>query len=396
MNRDFQVTFLTIKKWSNLIILPVGMVVLIWSLFSHSGLMFLLGSLMLLLWLAVSCMWIVPTGNVGFIRNLGKLRAKSYGDGPRLRIPIISETFLLNVMVQTKDISDTKMVLSRNKITIKATLTFQLEERYAYIVFRMMGADYYNTHVAKWVDACFDTVVSKLTYPHFQALKADVEGWVSKLVAYELALKSSDMTEELVGELRLPAEFEATACELVSAREQIPNPAKDPSNPAHSLLPDFVDGDLIKDVLAVSESETEEVQRMELREEMVDLPGVNLFKNVSVKLNEVKFEDSYEQARAQVAVRRAEVIETRLKAEKAREAAQGIKDADIIKAEGKAREVELIEGAKNLKAKELGDFMMANPYMLKKILAENFPKVFGGANPVINLDDMLGIKPIIK
>lgn len=396
MNRDFQVTFLTIKKWSNLIILPVGMVMLILSLFTHNGWMFIGGSLLLVLWLVISVLWIVPTGNVGFIRNLGKLDSKSYGDGPKLRIPLISETFLLNVMVQTKDISDTKMVLSRNKLTIKATLTYQLEEKYAYIVFRMMGADYYTTHVAKWVDATFDTAVSKLTYPHFQALKANVETWVSKLVAYELASKSSDMTEELVEELGLPEEFEVTACELVPARQQIPNPAKDPSNPAHSLLPDFVDGDLIKDTLAVSESETEEVQRMELREELILLPGVNLFKNVSVKINEVKFEDAYEQARAQVAVRRAEVIETRLKAEKAREAAQGIKDADIIKAEGKAREVELIEGAKNLKAKELGDYMMANPYMLKKILAENFPKVFGGANPVINLDDMLGIKPIIK
>ena len=375
--------------------LPVGMVMLILSLFIHNGWMFIGGSLLFILWLAIAVMWIVPTGNVGFIRNLGKLDAKSYGDGPKLRIPLISETFLLNVMVQTKDISDTKMVLSRNKITIKATLTYQLEERYAYIVFRMMGADYYNTHVAKWVDATFDTAVSKLTYPHFQALKADVESWVSKLVAYELALKSSDMTEELVGELRLPAEFEATACELVPARERIPNPYKDPSNSAHAMLPDYIDGDLIKDKLAVSETETEEVQRMELREELVYLPGVNLFKNVSVKINEVKFEDAYEQARAQVAVRRAEVVETRLKAEKAREAAQGIKDSDIIKAEGKAREVELIEGAKNLKAKELGDFMMKNPYMLKKILAENFPKVFGGANPVINLDDMLGIKPII-
>lgn len=395
MNREFEIKFLTIKKWSNLIMFPVGMVVLIWSLFSHSGWMFLLGSLMLLLWLTIAIMWIVPTGNVGFIRNLGKLSPTSYGDGPRFRIPLISETFLLSVMVQTKDISDTKMVLSRNKIAIKATLTYQLEEKYAYIVFRMMGADYYTTHVAKWVDATFDTAVSKLTYPHFQALKADVEMWVSKLVAYELALKSSDMTEELVGELHLPTKFEVTACELVPAREQVPNPAKDPSNPAHALLPDFVDGDLIKDIIAVSETETEEVQRMELREELTLLPGVNLFKNVSIKLNEVKFEDAYEQARAQVAVRRAEVIETRLKAEKAREAARGIKDSDIIKAEGKAREVELIESAKNLKAKELGDFMKANPYMLKKILAENFPKVFGGANPVINLDEMLGIKPLV-
>jgi regulator of protease activity HflC (stomatin/prohibitin superfamily) len=369
--RTFEQKFLLVKKWSNLVILPLGIVLLIIALFINSVSAYIFATLAVAWGIVINCIWFVPTGNVGFKRVLSKLDPTSFTDGINRKIPFVTETFLMDVTVQTKDIEDDKKVLTRNNIHIKATFTFQLEEKYAYLVFRMMGANYYTTHVAKWVDATFDTMVSKLTYPHFQAMKAQIEGWASKLVEYELAQKSSDMTEELLSGTTF------------KTKEYV-------------LEPVVIAGLPVKETIIVGDGETEEVQKFNLNEKEVELKGVNLFKNISIKINEIRFEDSYEDARAKVAVRKAEVVETTLKAEKARIAAQGIKDAGIIKAEGQAKEIDLVETMKNMKAKELGEYMMRNPYMLKKILAENFPKVFGGANPVINLDDMLGIKPITQ
>lgn len=311
------------------------------------------------IWLVlINSVWFVPTGCVGFKRVYGKQKSKSYTDGVNWMIPVISETFLLDVMLQTKDITDTKKVITRNNVDLEATLTFELEEKYAHIVFKKMGVDYYNTHVAKWVDATFDTMVSMLSYPHFQAKKADVEAWASKLVQYELAAKSSDMTKEIL-----------TECSFVTK--------------AYALKPENV-----FETLVIGDDETEEVQLFDLGEVDVTLDGVNLFKNVSLKINKVKFEKAYEDARANVAVRKAEVEETKLKAEKARIAAQGMKDAAVIKAQGEAEAIKKIEGAKNIMAKRLGDYLKDNPAMLKRILFENFPKVFGGANPMLSVDDL--------
>lgn len=362
--KEFIKKFLIIKKWSNLVILPASLIgLLIGIIFGwwQAWATFIVAFLWILF---INSIWFVPTGNVGFKRVFGKQRNRSYTPGMNPKWPVISETFLLDVMVQTKDITDTKKVITRNNVDIEATLTFQLEEKYAHIVFKMMGADYYTTHVAKWVDATFDTMVSQLSYPHFQAKKADIEAWASKLVAYELAKKSSDMTEEIL-----------TGCSFVTT--------------AYTLKPvTDISGKNVFETLVIGDGETEEVQLFDLEEVDVPLDGVNLFKNVSIKINKVKFEKAYEDARANVAVRKAEVEETKLKAEKARVAAQGVKDAAVIKAQGEAEAIKKVEGAKNLMAKRLGDYLKENPAMLKRILFENFPKVFGGANPMINVDDL--------
>jgi len=348
-----------------MIVLPLCLVVLVVALFIGGWQLWATFVVSLAWNIFINSVWFVPTGSVGFVRVFGRQKNKSYNPGMNKMWPVISEIFLLDVMVQTKDISDTKKVITRNNVDIKATLTFQLVDNYAHLIFKMMGADYYNTHVSKWVDATFDTLVTKLTYGHFQAKKAEIEDWASKLVEYELALKSSDMTEEL-----LPHNsFEVTGYRLT--------PVMDVAN-----------GLPVRESLLVGDGEVETMQKFELEEFDKTLDGVNLFKNVSIKINEVKFEKTYEDARAQVIVQKAEVEETRLKAEKARIAAEGVKDAAIIKAQGEAESIKKIEGAKNLMAKRLGDYFKANPLMLKQILFENFPKVFGGANPMISVDKL--------
>lgn len=362
--QEFIKKFLLIKKWSNLVVGPIALLALVVALIfgwwqAWTAFVFAFAWI-----LFINSIWFVPTGNVGFKRVFGKQRNRSYNPGMNPKWPVITEVFLLDVMVQTRDISDTKKVITRNNVEIKATLTFQLVDTYAHVVFRMMGADYYNTHVSKWVDATFDTLVTKLTYGHFQAKKAEIEDWASKLVAYELAKKSSDMTEELYPTKFFPVKAYSLVAEQDAA------------------------GDPIKDKLVVGDDETEMMQRFTLVENDEVLTGVELFKNVSIKINEVKFEKAYEDARAQVAVRKAEVVETELKAEKARIAAKGMKDAEIIKAEGEAKKIKLVESAKNAKAKELGEFLKNNPAMLKRILFENFPKVFGGASPMLSVDKL--------
>lgn len=362
--KEFLNKFLLIKKWSNLVVGPIALLTLVVALIfgwwqAWTAFVFAFAWI-----LFINSIWFVPTGNVGFKRVFGKQKNHSYNPGMNPKWPVITEVFLLDVMVQTKDISDTKKVITRNNVDIKATLTFQLVDTYAHVVFKMMGANYYETHVSKWVDATFDTLVTKLTYGHFQAKKAEIEDWASKLVAYELAKKSSDMTEELYDTKFFPVKGYNLVAEQDAA------------------------GDPIQDKLVVGDDETEMMQRFTLVETDEVLTGVELFKNVSIKINEVKFEKAYEDARAQVAVRKAEVIETELKAEKARIAAQGMKDAAVIKAQGEAESIKKVEGAKNMMAKRLGDYLKDNPAMLKRILFENFPKVFGGANPMISVDDL--------
>jgi hypothetical protein len=382
MTGNFQIKFLKIKKWTNLIGWPI---VLLSAGLWYISLWYILLTLVLMVpCVLINCLWFVPTGNVGFLRVMAKQRRESYKDGWNLLVPVVSDTYLLDVTVQTKDITDMKKVLSRNNIKIEATLTYQLESDYADIIFRQMGADYYTTHVAKWVDATFDTMVSKLTYPHFQAHKAEIEEWATKLVQAELASRSSDMTEELLPTMS----FDFTKYTMEPQYRTVPNPAKDPRNPAHATLPDFVDIPEME-IVMVGDGESEEIQKFNLVEDDDTLKGVNLFKNVSIKINKVEFEDTYEQARAKVAVAKAQVAEAEEKKKQSLILADAKKAIRIKEGEGEAEYTRLTKSA-------LGEMLRQHPEILKEVLAENFPKVFGGgATPVINLDEMLGTKPII-
>ena len=122
--------------------------------------------------------------------------------------------------------------------------------------------------------------------------------------------------------------------------------------------------------------------------------GENYFLSFDLKINKVIFESAYEEARAKVAVAKAAVAEAEQKKQEAIVTAEGQREILRIKAEGEAEAIKLTEGAKNEKIEELAKIYNLNPILVKKVLAEHFPTVFGGAQPMINLDQMVNIHPI--
>jgi hypothetical protein len=295
----------------------------------------------------------------------------------------------MDIKVQTRDIVDTKKTVTRNNVFVKATLTYQLVEENAYLVYQLMGADYYNTHLSKWIDAIFDNMVSKLSYPHFQAEKALVEEWASKLVSSGVAKMCSDITEEVAPR---GMSFEYVERSLEALMTTVP----DPSNPSA-----FITVPVLKSV-ATGEDTTEQVPEFILNETDVVLPGVNLFRNVSLKINEIKFEQTYEDACAKVIEQQAKVKEEEQKRQQmlitlktntdiTRQKAEAEADAIRAKAQAEAEAMKLKGASENEVREKLGVILNSHPELIQEVLAKNFPKVFGGngATPLIDLGSML-------
>lgn len=394
---NFQTMFEAGKKWSNLVILPLGSVILILSLFIFHWL-FIAAMLLLCIWLMMHALWFVPTGYIGYKRVFGKLKNKSYQDGIKLIVPFITDTYLMDVTQITKDIHDVKKVKTRNNITLDVTLTYQVDERYVHLIFQYMKENYFETHLSKWIDATFDTIVSQRTYAEFQSQKAEIEHIVSALIVDDIDKRCSELTKD-TGKTHA-----VTSYEVVTATECVPNPAKDPTNPAHAALPDYISVPVMIP-LEIDDETTEYVPKLELVEFSDTREGVNFFKSMDVKINKVSFEETYEQARAKVAVAKAQTAEANEKKKQAEILAEAKKIALIKEGEAKAEaylkmEQAKAEGLKLTLASEndaknhLGEIIARYPGVLKNELAKNFPKVFGG-NTMVNLDDLLGNTPII-
>lgn len=319
-----------------------------------------LGTFVAILFVAVSSInfvWFVPTGFVGYKRVMSKLRPKSYKDGVHFRWPFVTDTYLMDVRVITKTLTDTKKVLTRNNVDVEYTLTYQVDERYAHLLFRYMGDNYFDTHIIKWVDAVFDTFVSKLTYPQLQTQKAEIERIASALVAQEIDRKCSEVSADEGFHEVQRYDFKADVKEAIDLDE---------------------DG---------VEEEVPVLELVDLGEEEVN--GVNFFKSFDLKINKVTFEAGYEDARANVAIAKAEKSKAEIDGAKAVILAEKQAKVIEIKAAAEAEALKKKGAAENEVKRVLGEVLNSHPELLKEQLAKNFPKVFGGANPMINLEDML-------
>jgi regulator of protease activity HflC (stomatin/prohibitin superfamily) len=352
-----------IKGVCNKIVAPLAIVMIILALCGWGGgTSFIIGSLLLVVAMLPNFIWLVPTGWVGFKAVFGKVRNQSYRDGLHLKVPFITDTFLTDLRVQTKKETDTKKVLTRNNVTLEYTLTYQVDEAFAHLLFRYFGENYYTTHLHQWVDAVFDTFVSRLTYPQLQTQKESIEAIASALIRQEVDVKCGEAS-------KMDGTHTAYRCEFSSD--------------------DTIAVDLDED------GSTEDIPKLDLAEWMEDdAEGVNFFKSFDLKINKVTFENGYEEARAKVAVAKAEVAEAEQKKKQAIIFAEGQKEVARIKAEGEAEAIRLQGAAENEVKEVLGSILKNNPSLIKEVLAKNFPKVFGG-NTMVNLDSMLGGSSLI-
>ena len=345
MARDFQVKYLFLKKWNNMIVLPISILLLLVALFFGGALLYGIALLLLLGALAVNCLWFVPTGYVGYKTRFTKLVNKSYGDGINFLIPFIEEGNLLDTRVITKSESDTKKVLTRNNVTLEYVLTWQIDPRYASQIFRFWGVDYYSTHISKWVDATFDTFISQLTYPQLQTQKEKIEEIASALVLQEVDKKCSEVSRDMGSHEAFCAEYKADVKKAIDLDE---------------------------------DGTTESVPMLELNTWNEYTEGVMFFKSFSLKINKVTFEAEYEEARAKVAVAKANVAKAEHEKEAALILAEAKKQAKIKDAEAEAESIRKTGEAQAEAIEKIGKKLEENPDYVVLERAKNMPDTVAG------------------
>ena len=356
MANNFQSKFESFRKWANITVLPVSVIGVVCGVIFQMPLITLSFAGLFVLTLSLSFMWFVPTGYVGYKTVFSRLVEKTYHAGLNWIIPIITDKYLMDTTVITKSLSDIKKVKTRNNITLEYTLTYKLNERYVFQVFKQMRGSYWETHLSKWIDAKFDTIVSWLTYHEFQLRKDDIEAMASKLIQEEVDIKCTEMSRGMTRGRNTIRYNVATIMEDIPA-------ADDPS----------------KMVTIETRVLTEIV-------EIVD--GVNFFEFVDLKINRVKFEADYEQAIAKVAVAKAKTVETEELRKQVEIQAEAKKQAMITEAEGKAMAMRLQGESENEVRRVLGEILKDHPELLQEELAKNFPRVYGGST-MINLGEMI-------
>ena len=354
MATTFEQKFSLIKKWTNRVILPLGAGLLVLS-FLVEWFSAFFGWALIATVVAIHSMWFVPTGYVGYATFLGKLINKTYEHGLNWVIPFITDTYLMDTTMVTKKIVDTKKVKTRNEVTLEYTLTYQLDPRFVHLVFKEMRADYWTTHLSTWVDAVFDTFVSQLSYQEFQLRKDEVEKMSSAVIAEEIDKKCVAMSQGMTHN-------RSTKRYTIERRVENVPAAEDPSK-----------------LIAL------EMIYLQEADELVD--GVNFFKYVNLKINDVKFEEDYEKAIAKVAVARAKTVEAEELSKQMEIQANARKKATVIEAEGQAEALRLKGASENEVKRVLGEILKDHPELLKEKLAENYPKVVGG-NTMVNLENL--------
>lgn len=355
MTTNFEKKFEVFRRWSNMTALPLSFVGIFVLGFMHCWLWMTLDIFMFILWAGINFIWFVPTGSVGYIMVLNKLSDRTLKPGLNWVYPVITDQYLMDTTVITKVLTDTKKVKTRNEVKLEYTLTYQLKEEYVSEVFRQMKANYWDTHVSRWIDAKFDTIVSWLTYPEFQLRKDEIEDMASKLIAEEVDKKCREMSEELASDVY------AKRYDVVKTTQSYPS-ADDPTQMVTMEISSIV-------------------ERLDL------VNGVNFFKFIDLKINKVEFESSYEQARSKVAVAKAQTIEAEEKKKQLLILAESKKQAEILKAQGEAEALRLKGASENEVRKVLGEILRDHPELLKEELAKHYPKVLGG-NTMVNLDNL--------
>ena len=345
MARDFQVSFLLYKKWSNMIVLPISIVLLLVALFFGGVMLYSIALLLLFCSVAVNFLWFVPTGYTGYKTRFTKLVKKARPEGINFLIPVIEDGKLFSIRETAYVMEGSRKVLHRNDIFTMLTLYLRLKSEYVPLVFKVWGENYYKDIVEPAIDATIDTFVGKLTYPQFQTQKEQIEKIISALVRQDLDKLCSEASKNSGTHEAHRAEYSADVVTAMKTDE---------------------DGNTI------------EVPKLELREWTETSDGVMFFDICKVKLNTVKFEKEYEEAQAEVAVAKANVAKAEQEKKAALILAETKKQAKILEAEAEAETIRK-KGAAEAEAIELtGKKLRENPEYIAQTRAKNMPTTVAG------------------
>ncbi len=136
-------------------------------------------------------------------------------------------------------------------------------------------------------------------------------------------------------------------------------------------------------------TEIEAAYLYKVEQQCDNIAGNNLFLNMSVSITDVKFDEEYTKAVSELAKTQKEEEIIKAKAQQLQISAQAKADALLKQASAEAEALKMKGASENEVKEHLGEILKAHPELIKEVLAQNFPKVYGG-NTMINLDDILG------
>lgn len=418
------------QKWSLRVVLPTGLGLLVLGFFTSLWLV-LLGVLLTLIAITFLCMWVVPTGNIGYIEVFQEVKPKTYHPGLNWYIPVITDRYLMNTRLIEYVRIDKKKIIEGTDIIFNETFNYRLKKDKVHKVFQMMSANYWQT-VEKWVDAAIDGVTSKFTYAE---IRTDLDGFkqmIAKAIQSAVEKKCRELTakeyatKETVTLYRLEPVFERIidpnqpTIQVVDTNvptKKIVDPNQptikvvDPRDPSKVIevpnlitvpnmvtIPNYITVPVMVKIEEGGKEET--VQKKEMVEYQETLQGINFFDLLTITINDVMYPKSYQDARDQFVTARVEVgtaqetakkweIQAEGKAKALSIQAKGEAEAIKAKGEAEAAALEAKGEAENRVMEERGRVLADNPELISQEVAKNYPTVVGGAMPTLGIDDIV-------
>ena len=187
--------------------------------------------------------------------------------------------------------------------------------------------------------------MSHLIYPQLQSQKDKIEEIASALVLQEVDKKCSEASKDMGSHEGFRAKYS---------------------------------DDLKKAVDLDEDGTTEEIPQLELKTWTEFTEGVMFFKSFSLKINKVTFESQYEEARAKVAVAKANVAKAEHEKEAALILAEAKKQAKIKDAEAEAESIRKTGEAQAEAIEKIGKKLEENPDYVVLERAKNMPDTVAG------------------
>lgn len=184
--KKFDNRFDLYKKWSNIVVLPLGLLLIGATVYHFSWELLLLTVVVILLGLLPNCMWFVPTGFEGYQMIFERQLERSYNPGLNWRIPIIGVTNIIPTLPVSVIIKDTRKTVDRTDIIVVLTFQYRLKKETADIVNRLYGKNYEEI-LLRWVDAGIEKVYNTISFGHHLGNDlANIREYIVKFVEYEV------------------------------------------------------------------------------------------------------------------------------------------------------------------------------------------------------------------
>lgn len=371
MATNFEAKVPVIQKWSLRVVLPLGILSFTLGCFFGWGL--LTGILLIGLSVAVQCLWVVPTGNIGYVEVFQKVKDKTYQPGLNWFIPIITDRYLMDTRVQEFSRVDRKKIVLGTDIVFRETFNYRLKKEYVHVVFSTMGANYWST-VMEWVDNALDNITSKFSYAEIRANQEGFKDMLLKGVQTTVEKKCRELTASLY-----PTPCLVELYELENIFETI----EDPTNPGNFIsVPKKIDVE--------EDGVVETIQVKEMVRKDVALCGINFFDLMTLTINDIQYPKEYQEARNKLVNERVNVAVAKETAKKVETLAEAKKKAKELEAEAEATAIRKKGEAENEVLAQRAKTLEQNPAIIQETVAKHYPSVVGsGVMPTLSVENIL-------